>query len=32
MTLFRGIMRADYVIRDANAVVKGYIGTPKLSA
>lgn len=32
MTLFRGIMRADYVIRDAKAVVKGYIGTPKLSA
>lgn len=32
MTLFRGIMRADYKLRDSAAVVKGYISTPKASA
>ena len=31
-TVFRGIVRADYVIKDADAIVKGYIGTPKKSA
>lgn len=32
MTLFRGILRADYVVRDAKAVVKGFISTPKTAS
>lgn len=32
MTLVKSISRADYKIKDADAIVKGYIGTPKLSA
>lgn len=32
MTLFRAILRADYVLRDSAAVVKGYIGTAKLTS
>lgn len=31
-TLFRAILRADYKVRDSEAIVKGYIGTPKTSA
>ena len=31
MTLLRGIFRADYVIRDSEAIYKGYVATPKAS-
>lgn len=32
LTMIRGIMRADYKLIDANAIVKGYIATPKATA
>ena len=32
MTLLRGIFRADYAIRDSEAIFKGYVATPKAAS